>query len=48
MVVPCRASSRTSSPGGIGVLPPPRRVSTTDWATSGTVSSRPASAATAA
>lgn len=47
MVVPCLANSRTSSPGGIGVLPPPSRVSTTDWATSGMVSSRWASAATA-
>lgn len=47
MVVPCRANSRTSSPGGMGVLPPPSRVSTTDWATSGMVSSRCASAATA-
>ncbi len=47
MVVPWRANSRTSSPGGIGVLPPPSRVSTTDCATSGMVSSRCASAATA-
>ncbi len=47
MVVPCRANSRTSSPGGMGVLPPPSRVSTTDCATSGMVSSRCASAATA-
>ncbi len=47
MVVPCFANSRTSSPGGIGVLPPPSRVSTTDCATSGIVSSRCASAATA-
>lgn len=46
-MVPCRANSRTSSPGGIGVLPPPRRVRITDCATSGMVSSRPASAATA-
>lgn len=46
-MVPCRANSRTSSPGGIGVFPPPSRVRITDCATSGIVSSRPASAATA-
>lgn len=47
MVVPWRANSRTSSPGGIGVLPPPSRVRTTDCATSGIVNSRCARAATA-
>ena len=47
IVVPCRANSLTSSPGGIGVLPPPSRVSTTDCATCGIVNSRPTRAATA-
>ena len=46
-MVPCRANSRTCSPGGIGVLPPPSRVRITDWATSGMVSSRSMAAATA-
>ena len=47
MVVPCAANDRTVSPAGMGVLPPSSRVSTTDCATSGIVSSRCTSAATA-
>ena len=47
MVVPCSANDRTVSRDGIGVLPPSSRVSTTDCATSGIVSSRCTIAATA-
>ena len=47
-MAPVRAKAASDSPSGIAVERACARVSTTDWATSGTVSSRPTRAAAAA
>ncbi len=47
-VAPVAAKAASDSLGGIAVDAAWVRVSTTDWATSGTVSSRPTTAAAAA